>query len=229
VKGLRPIAPARPLSDEVTDALRERIYRGDITAGDRLVEATLAGQLGVSRGPVRDALQKLRGEGLVVEQARRGFRVVELTAEDITNICELRAAVEGRCAQLLAAKKDSDAVDELKEVLREMTRAATEGDPRRHIELDLQFHESLCKLSGNRRLHATFLLHAPIIRTLFRLDSQIEPPSKMTVAQHRVILRAIESGSPKAAQAAVDEHMVISERLLREYLGTGSPRSTAAR
>src|ERR671927_1179987 len=96
---LQPLAPRATLADSTADALRERILAGLFGPGERLVEAEIARQLRISRGPVREALAKLREEALVRDEPRRGWFVSELTADDIREIYELRAAIEARGAQ----------------------------------------------------------------------------------------------------------------------------------
>jgi GntR family transcriptional regulator of gluconate operon len=92
---LAPLRRAETLSDMTTELLRERILAGDFNLGERLVEARIARRLQISRGPVREALRQLRAEGLVREEPRRGVFVVDLTVDDVREIYELRAAIEG--------------------------------------------------------------------------------------------------------------------------------------
>src|SRR5205085_9385750 len=87
------------------DLMREQILTGGFRQGARLVEARIAQQLDVSRGPVREAFKPLRSEGLVKEEPRRGTFVVSLSAQDVQNVYGLRAAVEGRAARLLAQSR----------------------------------------------------------------------------------------------------------------------------
>ena len=90
---LKPLRRAATLSDRTTELLRQRILAGDFGLGERLVEARIARQLQISRGPVREALRQLRAEGLVREEPRRGVFVVDLTLDDVREIYELRAAI----------------------------------------------------------------------------------------------------------------------------------------
>lgn len=85
-----PLRRAETLSDRTTELLRERILAGDFGLGERLVEARIARQLQISRGPVREALRQLRAEGLVREEPRRGSFVADLTIDDIREIYDLR-------------------------------------------------------------------------------------------------------------------------------------------
>ena len=93
----------------MADQIRDEILSGRLPSGQRLVEAKIAGTLDVSRGPVREAFKLLCAEGLLEEEPRRGMYVVSLTPDDIREIYDLRSAIEGRAAQLLAAShRDAD-------------------------------------------------------------------------------------------------------------------------
>src|ERR1700749_4966935 len=99
------------------DAIRGLIARGTLVGGDRLVESQIADQLQTSRGPVRDALFLLRAEGLVRDGPRRGSFVVQLTAQDVREIYDLRAAVETQAVRLLLQRGDELAIGGLEEAL----------------------------------------------------------------------------------------------------------------
>lgn len=228
--GLSPLSPSPSLGPQVASRLRNGIFEGVLAPGTRLVEPALAAELGISRGPVREALQRLAAEGLVTEEPRHGYRVVMLTATDVREICELRAAIEGRATQILAASRRGGSLEELDSILRRLEVALVGTDPRTSIDLDLAFHEALCRLSGNRRLHAAFLVHAPVLRTLFRLDSDVFglPASGTAQQQHRLILDAVATDNPSMAQEAIDVHMRQAERLWQESLGHRSEGSDSS-
>ena len=99
---MKPIQAARPLAEDAADRIRDEILSGRLTRGERLVEARIAGELHVSRGPVREAFKLLRAEGLLQEEPRRGTYVVSLSPKDVRELYDLRAAVEARAAKLVA-------------------------------------------------------------------------------------------------------------------------------
>ena len=115
---LPSIAVPRKLAADAAEILREQILTGNLRNGTHLVEAKLASRLGVSRGTIREALKMLSAEGLVDEEPRRGAFVVMLDRKDVREIYDLRAAIEGRAAYLLAARRDPGALDGLTARLR---------------------------------------------------------------------------------------------------------------
>ncbi len=220
---LLPLEQVGTLAGRTTELLRERILAGDYGLGERLVESRMAQQLRISRGPVREALKQLRAEGLVREEPRRGFFVVDLTVEDVREIYELRAAIEGRAARRIILDRDLAALEELGVVLRRLRRAADENDRASFTRLDLSFHEKLCLLSGNSRLHRVFVGYAAVLGLLFRLEVDRIYTSQASLEElwneHRVLFEAIGSTDPRLAEEACDEHLDRARERLIEELG----------
>src|SRR6187549_1334353 len=107
---LAPLTAPRSLAEDAADRIREQILSGGYSQGEHLVEAKIADQLAISRGPVREAFKLLRAEGLLTEEPRRGTFVVSMTPDDVREIYGLRAALEGRAARLLARGRDTKAL-----------------------------------------------------------------------------------------------------------------------
>jgi DNA-binding GntR family transcriptional regulator len=199
------LEPRATLADSTADALRGRILAGGFAPGERLVEAEIARQLAISRGPVREALAKLREEGLVRDEPRRGWFVSALTARDIREIYELRSALEARAAKLALAR--GSAV-ELRDRMAELRAAARLGDRERFAALDFEFHADLTRLSGNSRLHRVFVQQAGVLRALLRLEITTQYESLAGIlAEHERLLEEILSGDPARAEAACELHL----------------------
>lgn len=243
---LAPLRQAETLSDRTAELLRERILAGDFGMGERLVEASIARQLRISRGPVREALTRLRAEGLVREEPRRGSFVVDLTVDDVREIYELRAAIEARAARLIIEGRNLGALDELRGVLGELKRAADEGDRNLFRRLDLSFHERLCLLSGNGRLHRVFVGYASVLGLLFKFELTkiytTQSSLEELYAEHEELFGAIESLEVRRAEEACNDHLDRArERLIEEFrrsmpgdarrgdLPDGEPRDDAER
>jgi DNA-binding GntR family transcriptional regulator len=217
---LEPLEPQATLAHTTADALRERILAGLFAPGERLVEAEIARQLGISRGPVREALAKLREEALVRDVPRRGWFVSELTANDIREIYELRSAIEARAARLIIQRGDPAAFTRLGALFDGMRQAAAADDRERFAQLDLDFHEDLTRLSGNSRLHRVFVNQAGVLRTLLRLEITTQYASLDGIlAEHEHLLKEIQSGDGARAQAACERHLEQASDRVARMLG----------
>jgi DNA-binding GntR family transcriptional regulator len=203
---LAPIGAPRKLALDATDALREQILAGGLRRGTHLVEAKLAGRLGVSRGTIREAFRMLVSEGLVEEAPRRGAFVVTLRGTDVREIYDVRAAIEGRAAALIARRRDEVALSRLTDAIERIRIASASGDSREVRRMDLAFHEQLCALSGNARLHDIFVRYVPGLQTLLGFDVLRYESLAAIADEHRALVDAIRSGDAAAAAAAVERH-----------------------
>ena len=137
------------LSRVVGERIRGRILDGSLKPGERLVEDRLSAELGVSRVPVREALRSLSAEGLVTLLPRRGATVVEVTPEDVAELVEVRALLEGLNARLAGQRHDPQIVAQLEDTLQRGNRAAQAGTPEELARLNAEFHERLSEASRN--------------------------------------------------------------------------------
>ena len=221
------------LAERSAELIRERILAGDFASGDRLVEAKLAEQLGISRGPLREALKQLAAEGLVREEPRRGTFVATPTAEDVKDIYDLRAAIEGRAARLVIASGDPAAIGALRRAADGIRAAAEAGDLQLLSRTDYEFHETLCRVSGNRRLHEVFVRNASALRVLLRLEEERFYESFVEVSgEHRELLAAVEAGDTTKAEALFTEHLESARDRLMRHLAAQreeKPGSTGTR
>lgn len=217
---LEPLEPRATLAHTAADALRERILSGRFGPGERLVEAEIARQLGISRGPVREALAKLREEALVRDEPRRGWFVSELTANDIREIYELRSAIEARAARLIIQRADPAAFAELGALFDRLRQAAAADDRERFAELDFEFHEHLTRLSGNSRLHRVFVNQAGVLRVLLRLEITTQYASLDGIlSEHEHLLNEIQSRDRARAEAACELHLEQASDRVTRMLG----------
>jgi GntR family transcriptional regulator, gluconate operon transcriptional repressor len=215
---LAPLSAPRSLAEDAADRIREQILAGGFRPGEHLVEAKIAEQLAISRGPVREAFKLLRAEGLLKEEPRRGTFVVSLSADDVREIYGLRAALEGRAARMLARRRDPGALERLRSLADEIDAAVKAGSPARVSRADLAFHQALCQLSGNARIVEVFDRYVPTLRGLLQLDELVLRSLDEVSSQHRPLLQAIEAGDEEAAAAAFEAHSEEAGDLIAQVL-----------
>lgn len=215
---LRPLEVPRSLSEDAADRIREQIVLGGFRQGEHLKETRIAEQLNVSRGPVREAFKILRAEGLLAEEPHRGTFVVSLTATDVREIYELRAVIEELAVRAVCRQQDPAALARLRSLMGDLSKAARSADHAAVTRADLAFHDGLCALSGNSRVHDVFLRYVPTLRGLVRLDEQIMPSMDEVVRQHQPIVDAVEAGDEELAARLAREHCLEAGRLLVELM-----------
>jgi DNA-binding GntR family transcriptional regulator len=195
-------------TDAAYDAVRRMILSGEAAAGSRLGEAELAEALGLSRTPVREALQRLGADGLVEVLPHRGARVVQWTRRDLDEIFDLRALLEPYAAARAARlAPEPDVLADLGAQCEAMERAAADGDLTRVAQLNALFHAALIEASRNRRLPAmlTSVMHAPlIVGTFRRYDAGVMARS---INHHRERVAALAARDPDWAESVMRAHI----------------------
>jgi DNA-binding GntR family transcriptional regulator len=195
------------LREQALTALRRAITTGQLRPGTHLVETDLSEALQISRGTLREAMRQLQQEGLISAGARGRLSVRHLDAKEITDIFDVRAALEALAAQTLASRQDrAEAVSALRAAVADMERwAASNLDDR--IEADLAFHRTMCQLSANEMLLHSWSSLEGSIRMSIMFAGVDRALKNMDTKRHSDIVDAIESGDADKAAAAVRDHM----------------------
>lgn len=220
---MAPLAAPRSLAEDAADRIREQILSGGFGQGEHLVEAKIAEQLAISRGPVREAFKLLRAEGLLKEEPRRGTFVVSLSADDVREIYGLRAALEGRAARMLARSRDPEALEHLRDLLDQIDAAVDGGDAGAVSKADLAFHQGLCQMCGNTRILEVFDRYVPTLRGLLRLDELVLRSLGDVPLQHRPLLEAVEAGDEDAAGHLAADHSEQAGALIAGIVAANEP------
>jgi DNA-binding GntR family transcriptional regulator len=205
IPALQPVS-AQSTAERIAEQLRRLIVRGDLAPGSRLGEVGLAGQLRVSRGPVREALARLVQEGLAVSIPNRGVFVVQLGPEDVADVYVARRAVEREAVTTLHRSRDPAALAALDAIVVAMADAAAAGDRTRLGEMDLHFHEALVASSGSPRLVRMFSTLAAETRLCLAAVAAAYPEAQAIVAEHRELVELIANGRRLQLLAALDVH-----------------------
>ncbi len=199
------------------DALRSGIKEGRYTPGQRLIEADLTRELNVSRGPVREAMHRLAGEGLVVIEPHRGVVVRRLTREDVANLYEVREGIEGLAARLAAKHIDeADNAKRLRAAIKQMRDVFESGDAAAYMESNESLHGLIFELSGNNALvKMVQQLRLPVFRLQFsRMMRSSAEAKNDSVEDHEKVVQAILAGNPKKAERAMRTHVRHAGRMI---------------
>jgi DNA-binding GntR family transcriptional regulator len=199
--------------ERIATQLRSGIVTGRLAPGQALREVEVARQLGVSRGPVREAFQRLIQEGLLEAHPARGVFVPQLAADDIADLYLARGAVETTAARLLASSGSAEAMAELSAALADLETAPT-GDWNELANLDLHLHEVLVRSTGSKRLARMFSTLAAETRLCMVALESFYPERADLVTEHAEIVAAIRLGDAATATRLLDRHMADSVRRL---------------
>lgn len=206
---LSPVARSG-LADEIVARLRDAIHAREFAPGERLVEDAIARSMGVSRGPVREALKQIEREGLVVTYRNRGTFVARLTREDIDEAYSLRQALE-RLAVCEACRSATPA--DLAEMQAILDRVAAQDDeathsPRAASEIDIEFHDILYRASRHKRLIRFWELLRPQIQVfLLSRNQSYANFADIFVPRHQPIVDSIRARDETRAMAVIEEHI----------------------
>ena len=208
-----------PLRDEVFNTLRERILKGSLKPGERLMEIHLADQLGVSRTPIREAIRMLELEGLVKMVPRRGAQVAKISREDLQDVLEVRKALDTLAVKLACERITEDEIEKLKEAEEEFENTLKTDDTTQIAEADVAFHDVIQAASKNKRLKSMISnLAERIYRYRFEYIKQQSDGGKTLVDEHREIIKCIEEKDVEAAIKAIELHIDNQEKSIAMQL-----------
>jgi DNA-binding GntR family transcriptional regulator len=196
------------VAESAYEAIRDSILRGRYPPGVQLVEARLASELGVSRGPVREALGRLTEEGLLVDILHRGTFVREFEAGDLVDIYNVRIGLETVAVRLMIGSGHS--VRPLVSLVDDMRKAALADDLARLSRLEFRFHETLCELSGNPVLASVFRSISSQVQMVLSLDNASYADPQEIADEHVPLIEAIEAADERLAVERITNHIVCS-------------------
>lgn len=196
--------------DKAYGLLRRLLILQQIREGERLREPEWARQLGVNRMALREAFARLEAEGLIERGPKTGYFVPQLGNEDIQEIMEVRAVLEGMAVERIIREKRNTRrhLEPLQQAIDHLRSLIDDGYLLGASEADRRFHERLVELAGNRRLTMIYMraplpmIHGRIANTPFW-----EPEMRQTLEEHRLILALILKGEVQKAQQAIRNHL----------------------
>jgi DNA-binding GntR family transcriptional regulator len=216
VEGGPPLA--RSASAAASDVIREAIIDGRLVPGQRLKEEELARELGMSRTPVREALLLLQSEGLIESVPRRGATVRSYAVDDLDDMYQLRAVLEGYAARRAATRIARDDLARLEESCARFDRLRAEDDLRDLVKENLFFHNVILEAAGSGRLGPLVrkVIEVPLVYKSFYWYS----PKQKLISQHyhKQLTRALGAGDAKRAEMIMTEHVLEARDFLLAQL-----------
>ncbi|MCQ0970214.1 GntR family transcriptional regulator [Paracoccus sp. TK19116] len=213
-------------ADEISEQLETEIVEGVLPPGTRLEEPALAERFGVSRTPVREALQRLSASGLVELKPRRGTQVLNPSIGRVIEMFEVMAELEGACARLCARRADAALIETLRGWLTECEASAGRGDFSAYYGANRAFHIAI--YHGSRNAYLAQQAEALHLRLTPYRRQQLRAPRRLdhSLAEHAAIVNAIAAGDAVAAEAAQRAHILIQGERFTDFLAQfGSAQS----
>jgi len=205
--------------------LERRIISGEIPAGTKLNEVDVASDLGVSRGPVREAFSALSQAGLVRVEKNRGVFVRQVSLEEANEFYEVRAALEGLIGKLAARRISIDEIEQLRSVVRRMHQIQKVRRADEYFVLNVEFHDLLARAARNNALLANYrgvVNQLDLYRRATITHGQENIP--LSTQEHEAIVEAVAARDEQRAEALLTEHVLVSRTRLHAALGTAGPK-----
>lgn len=197
-----------PLRDVVFLTLRDAILRGDIAPGERLMEISLAKQLGVSRTPIREAIRMLEKEGLAVTEPRRGARVAGMTEKDLNDVLEVRDALDELTVKDACERMTEEDFDKLDQALVEFKDEVSKGNVKEIVEADEAFHNVLYEAARNPKLFDIVQnLKEQMYRYRFEYVKELTDYSTL-IKEHEMIIDGLRNKDKDNVVAIMHEHLM---------------------
>jgi len=208
------------LSDQAATILRRAILNGQFKPGEELNETDLAEQLGISRGPIREALRVLNTEGLTETVPYHGTRVRSFTLNDIEELYSMRVLMETFAVERIIESKETDRIAELRSYYENMVAAAEENDLQSMNENDRAFHDALIDLSKHKLMASLWQMVAMRVQQIMAINNQRFSDLHEIANNHLEIIEKIEAGKTEAACSLLRDHIVTAGEILVEAMGS---------
>lgn len=204
-----PTLKRESLSEAVIRIIEEALLAGELQPGSRIVETELAQQAGISRGPVREAIRQLVGEGILVSYPSRGTFVIRWTPRAVEEAYTLRAVLERFAVEQAIRHITAADLDRLRHIVDEMDRMARADNIRALVRLDIRFHEQLYALSRHSLLQEVLERLRRRLYCLMAMDEGYAIHKDEIAGDHLRIVESLQSGDRDRAGQVIAEHVLM--------------------
>jgi len=215
----RTISMKHSKSEQVYDWVTRKIFTREFLPGQRLVAREIAGQLELSKTPVREALLRIREDGLVQGDFNTGVFVAHITPKDALEIIDIREMLEGLAARLAAEKAKEEDIVQLRAILDKMEEYSKKDLIEAYADHDMQFHDAVVQIGESNRLQE--ILHKIRMQSKLLMSTTMKLPTRgMTASlnEHTSVWKAISLHDPKGAEAAARRHVLATREAAKKWL-----------
>ncbi len=206
------------LAKQVVREVRLQIFSGTLKPGERVVESEIATAMGISRGPVREALAELEKEGLVITSPRKGTYVKSFELKDIEEIYTLRALLEGFAVSLALDRFQEQDLAYLRDLLDQIVEMAEKKDVIEVSRLNMQFHKKIMELSDHKRLYDTWQSLLAQTQMLSAMTTEYYTSLIDIRKSHKILLDALVTGDRDHIKRSFEQHILKSMNELLDFL-----------
>ena len=206
------------LSKQVVRAIRHQIFSGALRPNQRVVEAEIAAEMGISRGPVREALAELEKEGLIITYPRKGTYVKSFELKDIEEIYTLRALLEGFAVSLALDRFQEQDLAYLRDLLDQIVEMAEKKDVIEVSRLNMQFHKKIMELSNHKRLYDSWQTLLAQTQMLSAMTTEYYTSLIDIRKSHKILLDALVTGDRDHIKRSFEQHILKSMNELLDFL-----------
>jgi len=215
---LFPKREPKVIAHEVASDIKEVIVKGLIKPGEKINETKIARDMGISRSPVREALQELKKEGVVVSIPYKGTFVNLLGQKDIEDMYIIRGLLEAYAIEKVIENKNEKILRCLRENVEDIEKDVEKKQLKELVSKDIEFHRNICNFSGNKKLIDIWEGFQTQIEVLINLESSFYERFQLLAVEHRELLSLIVEGKTKQAQEKIKAHISQALDFLEESL-----------
>ncbi|MCS7280856.1 MAG: GntR family transcriptional regulator [Desulfobacterota bacterium] len=208
----------KSLREQVYKKLKESILDGTFEAHKRLIEEKLADQLGTSRTPVREAIQKLEKEGLIYRLPKGGFAVSSISDDDIEEVFEIRSILEGYAGYLATKRITQEELTSLEEIVKKGEESLRKNDFEALVKLNTEFHDRLYRASKSKLLYRIINDLKDFIYRFRVVIFRHRPLVEISLKDHREMIELMKTGSAKKVESLIRKHIIRGKKLVKKAL-----------
>jgi DNA-binding GntR family transcriptional regulator len=203
------------LKSSALKEIKRAILSGKLKPGDRLVETQLAKDMGISKFPIREAIGQLERLGFVSTVPYKGSCVSTFSERDMEELYTLRSALESLAVRILMSKLNEVTIEKLISIVEKMQKAADKEKLEEVINEDIRFHQTICELSGHRKLLEMWMMLQDQIKYFITMEEYFNDQSNVLVEPHYRILEALKGGDNQLLEKSINDHLMLGLSIVK--------------